>query len=107
MLRAISYGKEADWYAFGALLYEMLVGLPAYYSADIDEHYRNIMSGSLKMPPSVSTDARSLIVQLLNRNPNKRLGSGPDGAFNIMQHKFFQGVNWDLIISKAKKMKLN
>lgn len=70
-------GKEADWYALGVLLYEMLVGVPAYYNADADINYNNILTGPLKMPRNVSADARDLIVQLLNRNPKKRFGSGP------------------------------
>jgi hypothetical protein len=34
---------------------------------------------------------------LLNRNPNKRLGSGPADADEIKIHKFFQkaNINWD------------
>ena len=33
-------------------------------------------------------------MQLLNRNPSKRLGSGPTGAEEIKAHPFFQSVNW-------------
>lgn len=32
--------------------------------------------------------------QLLQRNPAKRLGSGKDGADEIKNHKFFEGINW-------------
>jgi len=34
----------------------------------------------------MSADARNLIVNLLNRNPSKRLGAGQDGADEIKRH---------------------
>lgn len=37
----------------------------------------------------MSNDAKNLIVHLLNRNPSKRLGAGPDGANEIKRHPFF------------------
>ena len=32
MLRRQGHGKSVDWYLLGVLLYEMLVGIPPYYS---------------------------------------------------------------------------
>ena len=32
MLRRNGHGKPIDWYLFGVLIYEMLVGRPPYYS---------------------------------------------------------------------------
>ena len=32
MLRRVGHGKSVDWYLLGLLLYEMLVGSPAYYA---------------------------------------------------------------------------
>ena len=55
------------------------------------------------MPKHVPTTAVNLIVQLLNRNPTKRLGSGPDGVLEIMRHPFFDGVDWINIIAKKTK----
>jgi len=41
------------------------------------------MNGPLKLPRSISVEAKNLMVTLLNRNPTKRLGAGPDGAAEI------------------------
>jgi hypothetical protein len=41
-------------------------------------------------------------VSLLNRNPSKRLGAGPQGCDEIKQHPFFAGVDWEDV--KTKKM---
>ena len=40
----------------------------------------NILTGPLRIPQTMSEEARDLILNLLNRNPKKRLGSGPDDA---------------------------
>ena len=55
-------GQEADWYSFGVLLYEMLVGVPAYFDANEEKHFENILCGALKMPRNISAEAKRLIV---------------------------------------------
>ena len=39
--------KSADIYGIGAILYELLTGLPPYYSENIRELFRNIKRGML------------------------------------------------------------
>lgn len=33
-------------------------------------------------------------LQLLQKDPSKRLGNGPTGSNDIKQHKWFKGINW-------------
>ena len=40
------------------------------------------------------------LTQLLNRNPNKRLGAGPTDSEEIKCHPFFAGTNWDDVYNK-------
>ena len=40
------------------------------------------------------------IIQLLTREPEKRLGSGRGDAEEIKRHPFFKGVNWDDMLAK-------
>lgn len=42
MLRRQGHGKPVDWYLLGVLLYEMLVGIPPYYSNNKEILYQNI-----------------------------------------------------------------
>lgn len=51
----------------------------------------------MKLPVSMSPEAKNLIVHLLNRNPSKRLGAGADGANEIKRHPFFQGIDWEMV----------
>jgi len=59
-----------------------------------DQLYENIKSGPLKLPNFLTNEARDLIIQLLNRNPAKRLGSGPGDANEIKAHSFFTTLDW-------------
>ena len=95
MLRRVGHGKSVDWYLLGVLLYEMLVGTPPYFSGNKDELFNNIINGPLKLPRSISTEAKNLMVSLLNRNPTRRLGAGPEGPLEIMRHPFFASINWE------------
>ena len=42
MLKRSGHGKSIDWYLLGVLLYEMLVGIPPYYSNNKEQLYENI-----------------------------------------------------------------
>jgi serine/threonine protein kinase len=44
ILQGKSYGKAVDWWSFGTLMYEMLTGLPPFYSQDVQEMYNKIMN---------------------------------------------------------------
>lgn len=42
MLKRQGHGKSVDWYLLGVVMYELLVGLPPYYSDDREELFHNI-----------------------------------------------------------------
>lgn len=90
------YGMECDWWSLGAIMYEMLVGYPPFYSDDPMSTCRKIVNWRthLKFPEEVklSPEAKDLITKLLC-NVNQRLGSG--GADEIKAHCWFRGVEWD------------
>ncbi|KAH3757122.1 protein serine/threonine kinase [Pelomyxa schiedti] len=91
------YGKQVDWWSFGSLLFEMLTGLPPFYSSDVQEMYRKIMNDPLVFPPVINEITQQLLVQLLERDPERRLCE-PN---LIKTHKFFDGIDWDAIFKKT------
>lgn len=64
MIKRQGHGKSVDWYLLGVVLYEMLVGIPPYFSVNRDELMSNIQKGKLRIPSSLSSDAKSLIKQV-------------------------------------------
>ena len=79
------HGRAADWWSLGAILYEMVVGMPPFYSRQRDRLFQKILSSSLRMPRSLSDECRHLLMCLLDRNPNTRIGSRHD-AMEVSMH---------------------
>lgn len=52
----------------------------------------------------MSPQAADLLVSLLHRNPLKRLGSGPGGAEEIMDHFFFANYDWTKLQQRGPHM---
>jgi serine/threonine protein kinase len=65
---------QADWWSLGVLIYEMLTGLPPFYSADAKAGYQKLLTQPIEYPDHVSRDAKKLITGLLATDPAKRLG---------------------------------
>ncbi|KAL6074517.1 Serine/threonine-protein kinase Sgk2 [Balamuthia mandrillaris] len=92
VLKGQGHGVEVDWWSLGTLMYEMLTGLPPFYSQNINIMYQKILAGELRYPSYVSKAAKSLLNGLLTRDVSKRLGSS--GADAIKNHKFFAKIDW-------------
>lgn len=94
LLRGKGYGKGVDWWALGTLIYEMLSGLPPFWDEDEEYMQKKIISAPLKLHKYFSPEAKDLIRQLLNRDPDQRLGSGPNGTEQIKAHPWFAEIDW-------------
>jgi len=93
------HDKAVDWWSLGILLYELTVGIPPFYSKNVHEMYNKIQHGVLRFPPFLSEHCKNLIIQLLNRDPKKRLGSKSDME-EIKAHPFFKTLNWPKLLRK-------
>lgn len=87
ILSGNGYNKTIDWWTLGVLLYEMIHGLPPFYDENTDKMYEKILNKPLEFGDEFSEDARSILTQLLTRDPTRRLGV--KGAEDIKRHDFF------------------
>ncbi|MFT7797502.1 serine/threonine-protein kinase Sgk1 isoform X1 [Arapaima gigas] len=95
------YDRTVDWWCLGAVLYEMLYGLPPFYSRNTAEMYDNILNKPLQLKPNISNAAQHLLEGLLQKDRSKRLGCNHDFT-EIRDHMFFSPINWDDL--NAKKL---
>ncbi|KAI0284016.1 hypothetical protein BGY98DRAFT_1093647 [Russula aff. rugulosa BPL654] len=94
------YGCAVDWWAFGVLTYEMLLGQSPFRGDDEDEIFDAILEDEPLYPITMPRDAVSILQKLLTRDPTRRLGSGKTDAEEIKKHPFFKDVNFDDIFNK-------
>ncbi|KAI3994151.1 hypothetical protein MKX01_012408 [Papaver californicum] len=86
--------EAADWWSVGILLFEMLTGKPPFCGGGRDKIQQKIIKDKMKLPGFLTGEAHSLLKGLLQKEANKRLGSGPGGSEEIKRHKWFKAVNW-------------
>ncbi|CAD8161483.1 unnamed protein product [Paramecium pentaurelia] len=89
------HNSSVDWWSLGILLYEMLVGYTPFrdQSNNLRVIENKIIQSEILFPDFVSNEAKDIISQLLNKDPNNRLGSR--SVDQIKKHIFFSQINWD------------
>ncbi|EYC35961.1 hypothetical protein Y032_0953g3189 [Ancylostoma ceylanicum] len=96
------YDISVDWWCLGSVVYEMLYGLPPFYSKDHNEMYNRIVNEPLKIKRSISNASTDIITGLLQKDKTKRLGY--KGDFNeIKEHEFFKAIDWDKLLRREIK----
>lgn len=88
----LNAGHDArqDWWMLGCFVYEMLEGYPPYTGHTINIILQKVLVGQYEFKNS-SPMAQTLIRGLLERNPEKRLGSDLNV---LMKHKWFDDLPW-------------
>ncbi|XP_061429888.1 protein kinase C delta type-like [Lethenteron reissneri] len=87
------YNCSVDWWSFGVLLYEMLIGQSPFRGDDEEELFESIRTSVPYYPRWITKDSRDILPLLLEREPTKRLGVTGE----IRQHPFFRTINWEAL----------
>ncbi|KAG9339184.1 hypothetical protein JZ751_024042 [Albula glossodonta] len=72
VLQKQAYDHTVDWWCLGCVLYEMLYGLPPFYSRNTAEMYSNILNKTPILQPNME----------------------------LKYHSFFSPINWDDLMDK-------
>ncbi|KAK5199251.1 cytochrome c oxidase subunit 1 [Exophiala xenobiotica] len=115
VIRNTGHGTAVDWWALGILVYEMLIGQPPFWDQNPMRIYEQIVAGHIRFPtphPSqpghrhslhVPRAARDFILALCKTDPTQRLGQIAGGSKRVMEHYFFDGVDWDDIYYRKRR----
>uniref|UniRef100_A0A668A640 Protein kinase C n=1 Tax=Myripristis murdjan TaxID=586833 RepID=A0A668A640_9TELE len=87
------YSFSVDWWSFGVLLYEMLIGQSPFHGDDEDELFESIRMDTPHYPRWITKEAKDLLERLFERDPTRRLGI----VGNIRVHPFFKTINWQAL----------
>jgi serum/glucocorticoid-regulated kinase 2 len=98
------HNRPADWWSLGVLIYEMLYGIPPFYSSDMQTMYRKAVKDKVvfKSSPQISDNAKDIINKLLIKNQKNRLGSQAD-SLEVLAHPWFDDLDWSKLLEKSIK----
>jgi|UPI000581A41D CRP-like cAMP-binding protein/tRNA A-37 threonylcarbamoyl transferase component Bud32 len=97
------HDKGVDYWAFGVLIYEMLVGRSPFYSYGTDQVslFKRIVQVKYTFPQGVVHDlARDLIERLVVRRQANRLGCLSRGDMDVRDHMWFSIIDVDKLLRK-------
>ncbi|KAI8647057.1 kinase-like domain-containing protein [Parasitella parasitica] len=102
LLRSDVVSKEADLWALGCVIYQMLSGKSPFKAATDYLIFQKIKNLEYTMPDDFLPAAKDIVERLLASEPEKRLGSVATGGIDaIKDHPFFEGIDWDNIFAST------
>ncbi|KAG9353229.1 hypothetical protein JZ751_017805 [Albula glossodonta] len=84
------YTFSVDWWSFGVLVFEMLIGQSPFHGDDEDELFESIRMDTPHYPRWITKEAKDLLEKLFERDPTHRLGV----IGNLRAHPFFKNISW-------------
>lgn len=93
IIQGRGYDKSVDLWAIGVCLYRFITGKHPFTSSSNDpkEIYEKIIKQPLTIPENVDSASKRILAQLLNKQPEARLG----GSYNYLKnHEWFAGLDW-------------
>lgn len=92
------YDRSVDWWAFGVLIFQMLLCQSPFKGEDEDDVFNAIEHDEVRYPISMPRQTVLILQALLTKEPELRLGSGERDALDIMEHSYFLDVNFDDVL---------
>ena len=90
-------GRGVDLWSFGVMLYLFFTGTTPFKAKKESKMFENIKNAkfSFDEKDDIPWEAKDLITKLLVKDPTKRIGYKSRDYFEIKNHPFFQGINFE------------
>ena len=96
------YSSAVDYWSLGVMLFEFLCGGVPFGEDFTDPYdiYEQVLTGTLTFPPFMDAlfPAKSLIEQLLSRNPSRRLGGS---VAMLKRNSWLRNIDWEGLLAKT------
>mmetsp|Transcript_18238 Transcript_18238/g.40523 ORF Transcript_18238/g.40523 Transcript_18238/m.40523 type:complete len:1091 (-) Transcript_18238:910-4182(-) len=101
------HDKGADYWSWGVLLYEMVIGQTPFYEHGLDQIglFKRIVKGKYTYPPfaSASDDLQTLIDGCLIIRSSDRLGNLAGADRDIRTHAWYNKMDWTRLLEMGYK----
>lgn len=87
----------SDLWALGCIIFQFLTGHHAFTGDSDYLIFQKILHRKIDFPLNFPLDAKNLVEELLQINPEDRLGARKGGYSELKAHPFFAGIDWNTL----------
>ncbi|KAH7713938.1 AGC/PDK1 protein kinase [Aphelenchoides avenae] len=95
VLKSEPVGPECDYWALGAIIFQMISGQPPFRAVNEYHVLKKILALDYSFPDGFPEVAKDIVQKLLVISPSERLGSQETGGVQALKnHPYYKGVDW-------------